>query len=577
LSQRRHRPEFLAQLKGALQERRFGRFLPAAILALAGLAIIHPLWVALRPPIQDLPQHVAAVRVLTSYFDPSYRLKEYFELQLGKTQYLTVYLLAVPLAKVVGPIVATKAVLSLALVATPLAILRLLRALRADPWLACFSLPFVFNVHVAFGFLNFVAAIPLMFVGLSLAVEQRHAPAWRGQLWLALVLLACFFTHVVPFGLLGIAVVALTRWERRAISHQALVLLPSAVAAGLWLIASPAGRVVSSLGQTEGANALPASHIALSAALGSLPDWVIHITTSEHENLRLVILMITALCLLVLVAAMPAPAFAQRDVQADAPLGGQADARAADKLEVVPARGPLGDQADARVAASGRDEFTSFGRVVVLLLMPLSMVAYFALPSGYGFIWPICQRFPILAILLGIPAFARAPRWALRAAQALSLWLALAAASEQTELYREGGNRGYRGFDEVVEQIPKGSRVVTLVFSRQLEGLQLTPLMHAAGWVQAERGGVSTFSFAEFPSSPFGYRPELRPPRIPPRWEWRPDLVVPDRDLGWYEYCLVRGWSGSLEQSRRFIEVARNDQWSLWRRTNLAAASSSPN
>ncbi len=511
-----------------------------SLLILVGLVIVCPLWVTHRPPIQDLPQHVAAVRVLASFADSSYRFQEYFELTLGRTQYLTVYLMAAPIAKLIGPTLATKAVLSFALVMTPLGILRLVRALAFEPWLAFLGLPFVFNVHVGYGFLNFVAAIPLLFYGLALAVEQRQRATWQGRVWLGAILFACFYTHVVPFGLLLIALVILTRWEKRVLLGQATVISPSAVALAIWLLSSPAGRVVSSLGRAESATPAPLTHLPFGAALRMLPEWVIHITTVESENLRLIAWLIAAVVLLVLSVACPS------------------ELRISDQ-------------------ASTSEPSLTLGRLVVLLLVPLSMVAYFTLPNGYGFIWPICQRFPVLAILLGVGLFARAPQWSIRIAAAISLGLAVFAASEQSKVFRDAGEKGYRGFDAVIETIPKGSRVATLVFERQLEGLQLSPLMHAAGWLQAERGGVVMFSFAEFPSSPFTYRANRRPPLVAPRWEWGPERVVPDRDLGWYDYCLVQGWSGSLEASRRFNEVRRSGSWSLWRRTGPADSNPSSN
>jgi hypothetical protein len=497
---------------------------PEILLVVAGLIIVAPLWSTLRPPIQDLPQHVAAVRVLSCFRDPSYRFQDYFTLTLGRTQYLTVYLLAALLAKVTGPIFATKAVLSLALLATPLALLRLVRALKRNPALAFFGLPFVFNVHVAYGFLNFVAAIPLLLLGLAIAVEQHHQPTRQGAVALSTVLIFCFLTHVVPFGLLVVASVMLTRWDKSSIVRQVIVLLPAVFVMGLWLIASPAGRVVSTLGRSSDVGQANLAHLPFDAALRMLPDWVIHISTGENEPLVLIIWLMMVLILLVLGVAIPS-------VRVDH---------------------------DAKSSCQAR--------LVVSLLVPISMLAYFTLPNGYAFIWPICQRFPVLALLLSVFLLAPAPKWALRIGATVSFVLAVVTAGERRELFRASSARGYSGFDEVVAQIPMGRKVAVLVFERQLEGLQLAPLIHAAGWVQAERGGVVMFSFAEFPSSPFAYRADRRPPPVAPRWEWGPDRVVPDRDLSWYDYCLVQGWSGNLEHSRRFKALSRHGRWSLWQR-----------
>jgi hypothetical protein len=152
--------------------------------------------------------------------------------------------------------------------------------------------------------------------------------------------------------------------------------------------------------------------------------------------------------------------------------------------------------------------------------------------------------------------------------------ITIASTLEYQTLFRQVEAKAYRGFDTVITQIPKGSRVATLVFERNVEGLKLSPLMHAAGWVQAERGGIVMFTFAEFPSSPFTYRPSRRPPKVPPRWEWVPERVKPDRDLVWYDFVLVHGSTGSLVASRRFIPVVTEGRWSLWRRVDSASPKS---
>jgi hypothetical protein len=525
------------------------------VLFIVALIVVLPIWAVARPPLQDFPQHVAAVRVLSSYFDPSFRFQEYFELTVGRTQYLTVYLLAAPMARVIGPTLATKAVLCLALAFTPLAIARWLRALATDPWLAWLSLPFVMNVHVGYGFINFVAGIPLMFLGLALAVEQRQQQTPRGAWALSLVLLLCFLTHVVPFGLLAIAVALLIRWHQRERWRDLAVLAPSFIAACLWLAMSPAGKVVASLGRSvdPAVDAPTLTHLPFGAALRMLPDWIINISNSESENLRVIVWWMTAFVLLVLCAVYPRHDAVTLRVKSSnvQPLAVVAH----DAIEPHP-----------DTAASMWHSSQTLSRFVVMLLGPLAWIAYFSLPNGYGFIWPICQRFPVLAIFLSLPLLGRAPRWPLRAAAGLSAILAILGAGELVQLFRNASEQGYRGFDAVLEHIPKGSRVATLVFERRLEGLQLSPLIHAAGWVQAERGGVVMFTFAEFPSSPFAYRASRRPPPVPPRWEWGPERVVPDRDLEWYDYCLVQGWSGSLEASRQFKEVARRGRWSLWQK-----------
>jgi hypothetical protein len=70
-------------------------------------------------------------------------------------------------------------------------------------------------------------------------------------------------------------------------------------------------------------------------------------------------------------------------------------------------------------------------------------------------------------------------------------------------------------------------------------------LLHAVAWVQVQKGGAVMFTFADFPHSPSAFREGQRPPRVPPRWQWEPGRVVPERDLSWYDYVLVHDGPGA--------------------------------
>ena len=75
------------------------------------------------------------------------------------------------------------------------------------------------------------------------------------------------------------------------------------------------------------------------------------------------------------------------------------------------------------------------------------------------------------------------------------------------------------------------------------------------------------FSFADFPQSPFRYREDARPPRVPPRWEWQPERVRPARDLAFFDYALVRGGPGAIaRRNSGFVNTFRGKRWSVFRR-----------
>ena len=104
-----------------------------------------PVWAAAHPAIQDLPQHMAAIRVLASYGDPDLAFARYFTIDLSRTQYLAYYVAAVLLSWPFGVLVANKLLISASIIATPFAMRSLLRSLGADERLALFVIPLTRN------------------------------------------------------------------------------------------------------------------------------------------------------------------------------------------------------------------------------------------------------------------------------------------------------------------------------------------------------------------------------------------------------------------------------------------------
>ena len=103
---------------------------------------------------------------------------------------------------------------------------------------------------------------------------------------------------------------------------------------------------------------------------------------------------------------------------------------------------------------------------------------------------------------------------------------------EQTEL---------GDLDDALAHAEPGRRLVAIVPAAASGHVPNVPLLHAAAYYQVRGGAVATFSFADFPQSPFRYREgPMRPPRLPPRWEWTTDLLVADPDLNYYDYVLAR-------------------------------------
>jgi len=142
------------------------------LVALATAAAIVPLWVSELLPYQDAPQHVAAVRVLADYHTPGLRFDHWFQIDLGRLQYLGFYLPAAALAKVTGADAAVRLMLSLIAVATSAAFWMFLGAFGRDRRLAVFA-PAVFHTTSLYmGFFNFVESIPLALVVVALVERE---------------------------------------------------------------------------------------------------------------------------------------------------------------------------------------------------------------------------------------------------------------------------------------------------------------------------------------------------------------------------------------------------------------------
>jgi hypothetical protein len=504
-----------------------GRRTPVFEIAFALLAVFAaaPLWLVPYPPLQDLPQHLAAIRILHDHADPALGFARYFEVELGRTQYLAYYLLVHLLAYPFGVELANRLVLTAAVVGTPYALRALLRALGRDERHALFGLPLAWNAHLILGFLNFVAAIPLAFAGLALACRQRAEPSWRRGTLLAFLLLATFYTHVVPFAFLALgAALVLAGTPIRDTIRRAWPLLPAAAAAILWAFTSPAGQSTVAAATQGDHGRGPATQFAPWArSLQEAPMWLTDVVHT-FDGVRLLV----AWGLLALLAIT------------------------------------WGAGAEVDHSPRGRLALALTRRIG--LLAPLAALAYFVAPVSHDWIWPINARFPLLALMflpVVLPPLRGMRAGLLFTAVAFTAAFSFAQVSRAFVQFDEEVD----ALDAAIDAIPPGQRVAGLIFDRGSKAVRFSPFLHSVAWVQARKGGAVMFTFADFPQSPVRFRESMRPPRVGARWEWLPERVDPRRDLDWYDYVLVRGGPGRItSQPDTYEPVFRSPRWSVWRR-----------
>jgi hypothetical protein len=306
-----------------------------------------------------------------------------------------------------------------------------------------------------------------------------------------------------------------------------LPLAPAAVAAAAWLYDSPAGQATVSAAAGSQSGPQPEFQ-PMQRALDELPRWLCDVFQGDRD-LRL--LQAWALLLAVSFALGAVAALLGRTPGA-------------------PDR--LGKSLWLRLA----------------LLCPLCAAGYFALPTSYDWIWPIAQRFPLLCALFGVIALPRLPRAAGHGAVLAGALLTAAHAHGAVTAFVAFERDEVADFEQALSHIPPGRRVVGLIYDRGSRHVAFSPFIHYAAYYQARKGGAVMFTFADFPQSPFRFVESNRPPRVPPRWEWKPAEVDPRRDLVWYEYALVRGGPGRIAAPRSgFLLRHRGRRWSVYQRT----------
>ena len=199
-----------------------------------GLGFLVVLLSARDLPMVDLPQHAAQLATWVHRADPEFH-PERFQLNL-RTPYLLAYVIARLLAPAVGVQVALKLVVWLAIVGQVAALHFLCQRLGHDEWIALAAFPLALGYNFCFGFVSFMAAIPLMLLAIAQSVVRVGAPRWADALWLTLTMLGLLSAHGVAYALCFTVVAPLLllgRWRLRLAILP--ILLPIAVAI-VWLL-----------------------------------------------------------------------------------------------------------------------------------------------------------------------------------------------------------------------------------------------------------------------------------------------------------------------------------------------------
>jgi hypothetical protein len=479
-------------------------FFAAAFVATA------PAWIVKHPPLQDLPTHLAILRVVHSYFDPAFGLQRDFALNLLHTNYLLYYLIGSILAYVVGVAYANVALVCLYLGGTVLAMRELLKVLGKDERLAFFVMPLLVNVMFLMGFLPFLLGIPLCLLTFAWAIRHIEQPTRQTAIVLACLSSLLFLMHLFPYAIFGIGFIALFPWERpRSWLRAGLPVVPSLGFVVAWMLSAETARKSMSTFQAEAPK-------PYDQALREAGRWTYDVFTDTSDEFYFIALAFVAvLCI----------ALAQGD----------------------------------------RDGSKRISRRYAIVPLVCAFL-YFTTSENIGDVWLFAQRFPILALFMAIPLL-RMPT-GLRGIAATVLVLALGTGSvvNVCKHYIDFERREVGEFEEALEQIPPAQKVAGLIYDKGSQVVNFAPFLHYVSYYQAAKGGVVQFSNANISYSPYHFRPERLPPQGQParlRWEWTPEAVRITELYPYYDYVLTRG-SGFGPPPGTYHMKWRGGRWAVW-------------
>jgi hypothetical protein len=512
------------------------------VSALALVLGVLPLWVSSHLPLVDLPQHLHLISVLHRLEDSTTLYPAWFAARHELTPYLGYYH-AVSLLHWLLPLEgANRLFLSAYVVGVPLSLAFLLRALGRPPWPSLLALPLAYGDNFGWGFINYLAALPLALLCCGLFVHTlTRAPARRPwAVGLATSLVAVLLFHVQVFAFLALALpwLLLTTPVPEDARAQGLAArlrprLP-ALAGVLPGVALFLAWVVLRLGQP--------SDVETGA------PWKAWGPLLSPQNLAWKSLaqnraeFFEVLANLLRDGSDRWPLYAVGAVAAGALLLGGVHA----------APSPEGRVARLRLPG----------------LVLLALALYFLLPFDIrGYSYYLNTRYAQLAALLAVasvpvtrPSTARALHLA---AAACALPLAVVLGLGFRAFSREASE-----WDALIAATAPRPRVMGLVFDAGSRVVHHPVFLHGAAELARARGGITNFSFALTPHSPLRYR-VAPPPTFPS--EWRPQAFDYATQGAAYDHFLVRGVHpsrvfGARLQGELAVAAEAGNSWLVRRR-----------
>jgi hypothetical protein len=187
-----------------------------ALLVIVAAAAIYPIWAVKFPPFLDYPNHIASSYVLAHLHDSSLPFHDWYGADWGLYPYLTLDAVLEVMQWALPIEVAGRVYLSLGVIGLPLAIWFFLR--QANPGqdtMALWALVGAHNIFFLLTYMNFYTSLSFCFLGLGLWLRWLEKPSAIRWVFALLAFTAVYFSHLICFGITGLAATAYCVFSRQ--------------------------------------------------------------------------------------------------------------------------------------------------------------------------------------------------------------------------------------------------------------------------------------------------------------------------------------------------------------------------
>lgn len=485
---------------------------PHLLLLAAGIFAAFPLWCARYLPFTDLAEHEAVSAALVHRSDAAWKIDEYYTFAFDKTPYWLYDAIGAVLTRVFGDaILAHRILLTVVCVGLPFAVAAFLGALGRERALGACAAPFFWSRPLQFGFVPFIAAIPLFFFGLACGARLVRKPTVGLALGTLSIALVLSLLHTMVYGLFlftYVGWVVLARLRRdlpRPRRPSALVWVPFTSLA----LALPYVRIASRGGEGGAAFAAPW------VTAYQLPSWTFDLWKGPWDDAAAALYWIAIFILF------------------------------------------RSGYAAAGLRIKGRAIFLAWPLIAVLAVM-------LALPLRYDSVYMVNKR---LAPIMVCAFLALLHRSRTREAKVGAVLIGVASVLTTLVAFREvkAGEAELRGFDRITRSIPFGSRTFIMNYDLESRLTHFPPWVHLGSAIVAQRGGLAQYSFASLSHWPMQ---DKASPRKRHAFWFNMPCYFDARDSAFYDSILVYGNYLPLPspETEGYKIVASAPPFYLWRR-----------